>query len=185
MNEGQLQDLSRFQVPKAARGRPAWFVQLWWIVDAIAVRNTPQALYAWRRFVWRLFGARVGRKVLIRPGARVTFPWKLAIGDYSWVGDDARLYNIEEITIGAHCVISQEAYLCAATHDHCDVTFPLVAWPIRLESECWVAARAFVGPGVTIGRGAVVGACSVVVSDVSPGMIVAGAPARLIGPRSR
>lgn len=147
------------------------------------VRPTPQVLYPWRRFAWRLFGAKVGRGVLIRPGVRVTFPWKLVIGDHCWIGDNATLYNIDEITIGSHSVISQEAYLCTGTHDHRDISFSLRARPVKVGSECWIAARAFLGPGVSIGHGAVVGACSVVLSDVAAATIVAGVPARAIGMR--
>ena len=124
----QFQDLSRFR-PPADRG-PAWFVQLWWLFDALFVRPTPQALYPWRRFIWRLFGAKIGHRVLIRPGVRVTFPWKVAIGDHCWIGDNATLYSVANIAIGEHSVISQEAYLCAGTHDHCDISFPLLAAPI-------------------------------------------------------
>jgi putative colanic acid biosynthesis acetyltransferase WcaF len=152
-------------------------------VNALFVRPTPQALYSWRRFVWRLFGAKVGRNVLIRPGVRVTFPWEVIVGDYCWIGDKATLYSVSEITIAEHSVVSQEAYLCAGTHDHSDVSFPLVASPISIEAECWIAARAFVGPGVRIGRGAIVGARSVLLSDVASGTIVAGVPARAVGTR--
>jgi putative colanic acid biosynthesis acetyltransferase WcaF len=183
LQSNRFQDLSRFRPPAGFRGRPAWFVQLWWLFDALFVRPTPQALYAWRRFAWRLFGAKVGRNVLIRPGARVTFPWKVEIGDYCWIGDNATLYSVAPITIGEHSVVSQEAYLCAGTHDHRDVSFPLVPSPITVEPECWIAARAFVGPGVTIGRGAVVGACSVLLSDAPPASIVVGNPARPVAAR--
>ena len=131
----------------------------------------------------RLFGAKVGRNVLIRPGVRVTFPWKVVIGEHCWIGDNATLYSVAKIVIGAHSVVSQDAYLCAGTHDYCDISFPLLVSPITVESECWVAARAFIGPGVRMGRGAVVGACSVVLSDVAPGTIVAGVPARIVGTR--
>jgi putative colanic acid biosynthesis acetyltransferase WcaF len=93
------------------------------------------------------------------------------------------LYSVAEITVGEHCVVSQDAYLCAATHDHCDVSFSLVASPIVVEPECWIAARAFVGPGVRVGRGAVIGAGSVVLADVPSAAIVAGVPARKVGDR--
>jgi putative colanic acid biosynthesis acetyltransferase WcaF len=179
----KFQDLSQFRVAKGQRGRPAWFVQLWFIFETLFVRCTPQVLYPWRRIALRLFGAKVGRNVLIRPGVRVTFPWKLAIGDNSWIGDNATLYNIEWITIGQDSVVSQESYLCSATHDHREISFPVKALPINIGSECWVAARAFIGPGVQVGHGAIVGACSVLLSDVPPAMIVAGAPARIIGKR--
>lgn len=147
------------------------------------VRWTPQACFWWRCSAWRLFGAKLGNGVRIRPGAQVTFPWKLTVGDNCWIGDNAVLYNIGAISIGHDSVISQYAYLCSATHDHRDIRFPLIASPITLEPECWVAARAFVGPGVHVGRGSIVGACSVVWTDVPEGIIVAGNPARKIGER--
>jgi len=156
---------------------------MWWLFDSLFVRWTPQVLYGWRRFALRLFGAKLGRKVLIRPGVRVTFPWKLVIGDHCWIGDNATLYNIEKITIGEHSVVSQDAYLCTATHDHCDITFSLIASPIVVEAESWIAARAFIGPGVRISRGGVVGAGSLVLSDVDSATIVGGVPARMIGKR--
>lgn len=183
MNPSQFQDLSQFRLPGGSRGRPTWFVQLWWLFDALFVRSTPQIFYPWRRFVLRIFGAQIGRNVLIRPGVRVTYPWKLEIGDYCWIGDNATLYNVDTITIGEHSVVSQECYLCTGTHDHCDISFPLIASPITIEPECWIAARAFVGPGVRIGRGAVVGACSLLLSNVSPAMIVAGVPANVVSIR--
>jgi len=107
----------------------------------------------------------------------------VVIGDHCWIRDNATLYSVAEITIGEHSVISQEAYLCTATHDHSTISFPLVASPIAIESECWIAARAFVGPGVTIGRGAIVGVNSVALSNVEFATIVAGIPARIIGVR--
>ena len=107
MSGRRFQDLSQFRSPKGARGRPPWFVQLWWLFEALLVRPAPQVLYSWRRFAVRLFGAKIGRKVLIRPGVRVTYPWNLTIGDYSWIGDNATLYSIDQIIIGEHSVVSQ------------------------------------------------------------------------------
>src|SRR5215472_11490622 len=117
MQQRKFQDLSRFRFPEGIRERPGWFIQLWWLFEKLCVRPTPQMLYSWRRFAWRMFGAKVGHNVLIRPGVRLTFPWKVTIGDYCWIGDDATLYSVAKITIGEHSVISQEAYLCTATHD--------------------------------------------------------------------
>jgi putative colanic acid biosynthesis acetyltransferase WcaF len=130
-----------------------------------------------------MFGAKIGKNVLIRPGVRVTYPWKLSIGDWCWIGDKVTIYNIEVVTIGEHSVVSQEAYLCTATHVHQSISFPLRAAPITIEAECWIASRAFVGPGVSIGRGAVIGVSSLVLKDVEPAQIVAGIPARVIGSR--
>ena len=114
---------------------------------------------------------------------RVTYPWKVEVGEYSWLGDDVEVYSLGPIRIGRHAVVSQGTYLCAGTHDHCDETFPILGRPIVIEDEAWVAAGCFIGPGVTIGRGAMIGARSVVLSDVPPGMFAAGHPARLRGPR--
>jgi putative colanic acid biosynthesis acetyltransferase WcaF len=181
---GRVQDLSKAEVPPGFRGRPAWFAQLWWIVQAVLFHTSPQALYGWRRLLLRIFGARIGKGVLIRPSASVTYPWKLSIGNWSWVGDHATLYTLGEIAIGDNAVVSQHSYLCAASHDYTRPTFDLYAKAIRVESEAWLAANVFVGPGVTIGRGAVVGACSVVLKDVPSLMVCAGNPLKVLRARS-
>ena len=177
---GDIQSLATAKVPPGFRGRPAWFVQLWWIVEAFLFHPSPQVLYGWRRFLLRLFGARIGRGVLIRPSASVTYPWKLTIGDWSWIGDSVTLYSLGEIVIGENAVVSQHCYLCTGSHDYSRPTFDIFALPINIASEAWVASHVFVGPGVTVGRGAVVGACSVVLKDVPPGMICAGNPLKIL-----
>ena len=182
--EGCFQDLSKAKVPPGFRGRPAWFVQIWWIVQALLFHPSPQLLYGWRRFLLRLFGARIGRGVLIRPSVSVTYPWKLSIGDWSWIGDHVTLYTLGEITIGESAVVSQHSYLCTGSHDYTRPTFDLYAVPIHIESEVWLATNVFVSPGVTVKRGAIVGACSVVLKDVPAGMICAGNPLRVLRPRT-
>lgn len=179
-----VQDLSKFRLPRAFRGRSALTTQIWWIVQATLFRGSPQAFYGWRRALLRMFGARIGRRVLVRPTVRITYPWKVEIGDYSWIGDQVDLYSLGPIIIGKNAVISQGSYLCTGTHDHTSIDFPIKAAVITVEDEAWIAARAFVHPGVTIGRGAVVGACSVVFADVPAMTIVAGNPARPRGPRA-
>ncbi|HEY1903082.1 MAG TPA: putative colanic acid biosynthesis acetyltransferase [Terracidiphilus sp.] len=180
---GRIQDLSKAKPPAGFRGRPAWFVQLWWIVQGVLFHTSPQALYGWRRFLLRAFGAKIGKGVLIRPSASVTYPWKLSIGDWSWVGDHATLYTLGEITIGDNAVVSQHSYLCAGSHDYKRATFDLYAEAIHIEPETWLATNVFVGPGVTIGRGAVIGACSVVLKDVPAQMICAGNPLKVLRTR--
>ncbi len=179
------QDLSQFRLPPGFRGRPAWFVQIWWIVQATLFRCSPQVSYGWRRFLLRLFGAKIGRGVNIRPTAEITYPWKLTIGDYSWIGDHATLYTLGEIRIGDNACISQHCYLAAAFHEYRRPTFDMVGSWIAIESEVWLAADVFVAPGVTVGRGAVVGARSTVLNDLPPGMICYGNPARPIKPREK
>ncbi len=179
----EFQRLDTFQLPPHFRGRSAWLVQFWWLVQDPLFRWPPQFMYGWRRFLLRAFGASVGRKVLIRPTAKITYPWKVSIGDYSWIGDQVELYSLGEIHIGAHAVISQRAYLCTGSHDFTRPTFDIYAKPIIIGEQAWIASDVFVAPGVTIGRGAVVGARSTVLQDLPEGMVCYGNPARPVKPR--
>lgn len=183
--KAKYQDLSSFSVPKGFRGRSAIFVQIWWIVQALLIQLSPQPLYAWRTFWWRVFGAKVGRGVKIRPSARVTYPWNVAIGDYCWIGDRAELYSLEKIKIGKNVCISQDAYLCTGSHDPTRLDFAYDCREIIIEDEAWVAAGAFVGPGVTIGYGAILAARSVAVKSLQPLYVYCGQPARLLRARAK
>jgi putative colanic acid biosynthesis acetyltransferase WcaF len=150
---------------------------LWIIARVPLFRMSWHNAYAWRRFVLRCFGARVGRRVVIRPSARIEVPWNLQIGDQSSIGDYARIYNLGMIRIGRRCTISQYAHLCAGTHDFTRWDTPLLRPPIT------IAADAFVGPGVTVGDGAILGARGVAVRDLEAWTIHAGNPARRLRAR--
>jgi putative colanic acid biosynthesis acetyltransferase WcaF len=180
----QVQDLAASRLPPGFRGRSAAYVQLWWIAQAVLVHTSPQLLYGWRRMILRLFGARIGKNVKIRPSVRITYPWKVEIGDHSWIGDGVELYSLGPIRIGSNAVVSQYSYLCAGTHDHHDRLFTIKGMPITVGDEAWVAAHSFIAPGVTIGSGAVVGARSVVLQDIPDNMLAAGHPARVRGQRN-
>ncbi len=180
-----VQDLSLFRLPPSFRGRSAVVVQLWWIVQATLFRGSPQFMYGWRRLLLRLFGAQIGHGVLVRPTARITYPWKLVIEDYAWIGDHAELYTLGPIVIGRSSVISQHAYLCTGSHDAGVISFDIYALPITIHAEAWVCAGAFVSPGVTVARGSIVGARSVLTRDTETYTIYAGVPARPLGPRPR
>ena len=184
MTSPSVQDLSQFRLPSGFRGRPAWIVQAWWLVQATLFAWSPQVCYGWRRWLLRLFGAAVGRSVLIRPSARITYPWRVEIGDWAWIGDEVVLYSLGPIRIGAHAVLSQKTYICAASHDYADRAFPILARMTVIEDEAWLAADVFVAPGVVIGRGAVVGARSSVFSDLPPMTVCFGYPARPVRQRS-
>ena len=174
----EYQNLAKFRLPQGFRGRSAWFVQLWWFVQETLFRWSPQAMYPWRRFLLRLFGATIGAGVLLRPTVRITYPWKVTIGEQSWIGDDVILYSLGEIVIGSNCVVSQRSYLCTGSHDFRKPEFPIFSRSIVVEDQAWLAADVFVGPGVRIGRGAVIGARSSVFSDQPAGMLCLGNPAR-------
>ena len=131
----------------------------------------------------RTFSAKVDRNVRIHPTVRITIPWNLTLEHDCAVGDRAILYALGPIRIGPRATISQGAHLCAGTHDWRDPALPLMKPPIDIGSDAWTCADAFIGPGVTIGEGAIVGARAVVMKDVAPQTIMAGNPARKIGTR--
>jgi putative colanic acid biosynthesis acetyltransferase WcaF len=110
-------------------------------------------------------------------------PWNLEIGEFSAIGDGAEIYNLAPVRIGSNSVISQRSYVCTATHDYTKSSFPIHSLPITVGSSAWVAAQVFLAPGVTVGEGAVVGACSVVTKDVPPWTVSAGNPSRVIKAR--
>lgn len=178
-----IQDLSKFRLPENFRGRSAVFVQLWWVVQAIFFRGSPQFCYGFRRMLLRCFGAQIGAGVVIRPTATFTYPWKIKIGDFAWIGDHVVLYSLGDIEIGDHTVISQKSYLCAADHDYSQADFPIRDRKISIGKYVWVAADVFIAPGVNIGAGTVVGARSSVFSDLPGGMVCFGSPAKQIKPR--
>ena len=155
----------------------------WQFVQATVYRWAPRRAYAWRRMLLRWFGARIGQNVRVRPRVHVFHPWLLDVGDWCSLAEDVVVYNLGPVTIGRQTAVSHGAYLCAGTHDHTRPDLPLVRPPIRIGAGVWVAAQAFIGPGVTVGDNAVVGARAVVVRDVPPGMVAAGNPARVVKPR--
>lgn len=156
---------------------------LWGLVWHCLFRPTPARLFVgYRNGLLRLFGARLGR-VWIHPSVRVWAPWQLTLGDDVFIDEGVSLYNAYGVAIGDRVIISFGTCLCTASHDHRAADYPLIGGCIAVRSDTWLAAQAFVGPGVTVGEGAVIGARAVLVKDVAPWTIVAGNPAREIGKR--
>ena len=153
--------------------RACWYVVYW-----LAFRLTPTPLHAWRAFVLRCFGARIGTRVRVYASAKIWAPWNLVCEDVVTIANGAVVYNPLPIRLGSHCVISQDAYLCGATHDFEDPAFPMVSSPITVGRYAWVCARAVVGPGVNVADGAVLGLASVTMRDLEAWTVYAGAPAR-------
>ena len=157
--------------------RIAWSVGRW------LCRLSPRPFFGWRRFVLRLFGARIGAHVNVYPSAHLYMPWNVEIGDWSALGDDVFIYSLGKVRIGRSVTLSYRSHVCAGTHDLNDPLLPLQKPPVTIDDAVWVGTEAFIGPGVTVGRGAVVGARAVVTKNVEPLDIVAGNPARSIGRR--
>jgi putative colanic acid biosynthesis acetyltransferase WcaF len=181
----RVQNLEVYKVDPKFRGRSPYFVQLWWIVQATLFRGSPQVCYGFRRWLLRMFGAQIGKGAIIRPSVKVTYPWRVKIGEYSQIGDDVVIYSYGDITIGNSVVVSQKSYLCAGTHNFRSEAFELQSFPIVIEDQVWLAADVFVAPGVTVARGTVVGARSSVFSNLPEFAICTGSPAKPVGSRPR
>jgi putative colanic acid biosynthesis acetyltransferase WcaF len=171
-------NLSRYKHPRSFGYLFARF--LWSCVQLPFWPKIPRKLSFLRIGLLRLFGADIGRGCFIASGARIWVPWNLRLGDFSWIGDGADIYNLAPISIGPNAVVSQRAYLCSASHDYTRPDFPLYSKPITVGPSAWVASQAFIAPGVNVGDGAVVGACSVVTKDVPAWTVCAGNPAKFI-----
>ena len=149
----------------------------WGLAWLLLARWTPPPLHGWRRLVLRAFGATLAPGARVHASVRVWYPPHLTLGADTLIGPGARLYNQGRIAIGARAVVSQGAHLCASTHDIRDPAFQLVLRPITVGEGCWIAAEAFVGPGVTVGDGAVVAARAALFEDARPAGVYRGNPA--------
>ena len=147
----------------------------------IFVRPIPRSLLnGWKLFWLRCFGAIIHKKAIVYSSAKIYMPLNLEMDEYAIIGPDVDCYNVTKIKIGAHSVISQKSYLCTASHDISRPDYPLITAPIIIENQVWIAADSFVGMGVTIGQGAVVGARASVFKDVKSWTVVGGNPAKFI-----
>ncbi len=179
----KYQDLSKFFVPSKFRGKSKVVIQSWWIIQSTLFAWSPQALYKWRIFLLKFFGAQIGDNVLIRSTVRITYPWNIEIGDHSWIGDDCVLYNLGKITIGSNVAIAHKVYINTGGHDYQKETFDIFAKAVCIEDECWITNDVYIAPGVTVGKGTVVGARSTVLHNLPPGKICVGSPAKQIRDR--
>ncbi len=174
--------LDRFDKRGFDRGRPAWVEALWLVVQGLFFSSwVPGSAH--RAWLLRRFGAAVGHGVVIKPGVRVKFPWRLMIGDHVWIGEDAWIDNLATVTIRDHCCISQGAYLCTGSHDWASPTFDLITKPIEVHEHAWLGAQSVVAPGVVVNEGAVLALGSVATQNLESWQIHQGVPARPVAPR--
>lgn len=156
---------------------------LWNVVDELLFKLSPKPLHGWRSWLLRCFGAKIGKGVHVYPGVNIWAPWNLDLRDQCGIANGATLYSQGKITIGRRAVISQGVNVCTGTHDYTKSGSPLVTKPIVIGDNAWVAAEVFIHPGVTIGNGCVIGARSVVVSDMPQWMVCTGHPCKPLKPR--
>ena len=157
---------------------------VWGVANALLFRPSPRPFHAWRGLILRLFGAKLGPNTHIYPKAVIWAPWNLICDEAASIADEAIVYNPKPIRLCSHAVVSQQAYLCGATHDYEDPSFPLISSPITLGSYSWICARATVQPGVHVGEGAVLALGSVATRDLSRWTVYGGIPARPIKART-
>ncbi|XOF32990.1 MAG: WcaF family extracellular polysaccharide biosynthesis acetyltransferase [Candidatus Electrothrix sp. YB6] len=164
------------------RGAPRWKEALWLVLQALFVSSRLPG--TWHRVVLlRLFGASIGRKITLRPGLRVKFPWRLHIGAHSWIGESCWIDNLVAVRIGRHCCLSQGACLCTGNHDWSAERFDFFARSVVVKDCAWIAAFAQIGPGVTVGQGAVLSFGSTAVQDLLPWTIYSGHPCQAVKTR--
>jgi putative colanic acid biosynthesis acetyltransferase WcaF len=156
-----------------------------WMFAQPLFQLSPRTFFGWRAFLLRCFGARIGREVHIYSSTTIYYPWNLSVGDYSALGEEALIYNLGSVTIGERVTVSHRAHLCAGTHDYVKTSLPLLKPPITVANDAWICTEAFVGPGVHVGEGAVVGARAVAMKDVPDWSVVAGNPARFLKRREK
>ena len=175
-------DLSKYVTPL---GRKHQVIRLLWSITwALCASWLPRSIgRGWKNFLLRLFGAKIAKTAHVYSSAKVYYPPFLTMGEYSCLASDVDCYNVAPITIGANTTVSQGAFLCTASHDVTNSLNPLIIAPITIEDQVWICAKAYIGMGVTIGQGAVVGATASVYKNVEPWTIVGGNPARLINRR--
>jgi len=175
-------DLSKAPGERAAWDRPAWQVYLWAVFELIFITNPWQISSGLRVRVLRAFGAEIGQGVVFRPRTRVKFPWKLHIGDRSWIGEGVWFHNQDNIYVGHDVVISQDTFLTTGSHAH-RRDMALITRPIHIDAGAWVTARCVVLGGSRVGRNTVVAPLSVVSGTLADNVVAAGAPVHVLGPR--
>jgi putative colanic acid biosynthesis acetyltransferase WcaF len=158
---------------------------VWNVCRALLYRPSPRPMHSWRAFLLRLFGARMGSNCHFYPRSKVWAPWNLVCEDQVTAADGAELYNPAPMRLRSHAILSQDAFLCGATHDCDDPGFPLLAYAMEIGPYAWVCARASVAPGVNVGEGAVLGLASVATKDLEPWTVYAGSPAVRVKERKR
>jgi putative colanic acid biosynthesis acetyltransferase WcaF len=173
-------DLSIYDNSDFDRGAPRWKEAVWTLVRFLFFQNAFPWPSSLRCVLLRVFGAKIGRSVVIRANVNISFPWRLMIDNHVWIGEDVGILTLAPVTIESNVCISQRTYLCTGSHDFRREDFKLQVAPITVREDSWIAAASFIAPGVEIGPGAIVSAGSVVFESVAPKTFVRGNPATVI-----
>ena len=166
------------------KGAPSWKIGLWFITNALFFINPLNPFSGLKTRLLRLFGAKIGKGVVIKPGVNVKYPWRLEIGDYAWIGERVWIDNLTWVRIGQHVCLSQGAMLLTGNHNYKSTSFDLVVGEILLENGVWIGAKATVCPGVKCGSHAILSVGSVATEDLIPYTIYQGNPAKSVRKRN-
>lgn len=181
-NQNEFIKISNYKNALSKKNQLARFI--WNIVWFLLAKPFPRSVgNSWKLFLLRLFGAKVHKTSVVYSSVKIWAPWNLEMDENSCLAPEVDCYNVDWVKIGSNTTVSQKTYLCAASHNIYETTMPLITAPIIIEDQVWIAADAYIGPGVTIHQGAVVAARAVVVKDVEPWTIVGGNPAKFIKKR--
>jgi putative colanic acid biosynthesis acetyltransferase WcaF len=164
-------------------GAPLWKQLCWYFIGSRLVSSSWLPFSGFKVWVLRCFGAEIGCSVRIKPGVRIKFPWRLTVGDWVWIGERTWIDNLAPVTLESHVCLSQSVYLCTGNHDWSDPRFTLQLGEIYIEGGAWIAARATVGPGVRVGREAVLTLGSVAARSLAPQTVYSGHPAQAVKTR--
>jgi putative colanic acid biosynthesis acetyltransferase WcaF len=169
--------LNLYKPQNYSPGRSKLVIGLWMLVSLVVFESGWFPVLGLKRILLRAFGASIGTGVIIKPQVKIKFPWKLQVGSYSWIGEKVWIDNLVPVTIGAHCCVSQGAYLCCGNHQYSKPTFDLITQPIELKQGVWLAAQSMIAPGTTVEEHCVVTAGSVLSGSTEPYTVYRGNPA--------
>ncbi len=170
-------NLAKYRKPKGLPGRNRWVVGWWYVCNRLFFRSAFFPFSGLKAGILRIFGAEVGRGVVIKPNINIKYPWRLEVGDHVWLGEGVWIDNLAEVRMGDHVCISQGAMLLTGNHDYTRPHFDLITGPITLENGVWIGAKALVGPGVVAQEHAVLCAGSVATKNLDAWMVCRGNPA--------
>jgi putative colanic acid biosynthesis acetyltransferase WcaF len=173
-------DLTKFDNSWYHPGRNKLIQILWYFTNVVFLKSSWLPVSGFKVALLRMFGAKIGKQVNIKPSVNIKYPWRLSVGDYSWIGENVWIDNLDQVTIGKNCCISQGALLLCGNHDYKAEAFDLITGPIILEDEVWIGANATVCPGVTCHYRSILSVGSVASKDLEKASIYRGNPAEIV-----
>ena len=165
------------------RERSIYFIQIYRIIDLLLIKTSPNFMYSWRVFIYKLFGAKIGKGVRINSSAKLLYPWNIEIGNYCWIGNNVELYSVSKIIIGDNVAFAHNIFVATAAHNVELTSFPTISDQVIFKDEVWISGNVFINMGVVINKGVVVGSGSIVTKDLPMGYICFGNPAKPIKKR--